>query len=180
MAEQTFTSGQILTAAQMTTLQTNIGLNLVSTTTVGTAVSSVTVSSAFNSTYDSYRIIYDGGVSSTSTGLELVLGASVANYNMSLPNVTYGTAVASGTSLSAAAAWSLIGYATTNYAGMSIDLYSPNLARYTRVAGSYIDETAAGPYVGIHKVATAYTAFTLSPTTGTLTGGTISVYCYRK
>ena len=179
MAVKTFTS-EILTSADTNTYLANSGLVYVTSATVGTAVASVTVSSAFNSTYDSYRIIYDGGVSSTATGLQLVLGASTTGYNMALPYVTYGLGVASGTSLSGATNWSLIGYATANYATLAIDLYSPNLARYTRVAGSYMAEAEAGPYVGVHKVATAYTAFTLSPSAGTLTGGTIQVYGYRK
>jgi hypothetical protein len=33
---------------------------------------------------------------------------------------------------------------------------------------------------GIHTVATSYTGFTINPTGSTITGGTITVYGYRK
>ena len=58
MAEQTFTAGQILTATQMTTLQSDIGLNFIKSTTVGSGVSIAVISSVFSATYDNYRIIY--------------------------------------------------------------------------------------------------------------------------
>ena len=179
MAVKTFTS-TTLTASDTNTYLANSGLVYVTSATVGTAVSSVTISSAFNSTYDSYKIIYDGGVASTLLTLSLTLGASTAGYNMALPFVTYGSGVASGTSLSGATAWSLSGYGTTNFVGFNFDLASPNLARYTRCQGAYIAENEAGGYFGIHKVATAYTSFTIATSSGTITGGTIQVYGYRK
>ena len=54
MADQTFTSGQILTAAQMTTLQTNIGLTYIT----GGALSSTATNFAgcFSSSFENYRI----------------------------------------------------------------------------------------------------------------------------
>ena len=188
-----FSPGEILTAAAMD----SIGLWRVTgctvssaggtaatasngVITVGTGNTSVTVSAAFNSSFDNYKIVYDGGVASTTLTLALTLGASVTTYNMALPYVTYGAAVASGTSLINSTSWALAGYGTANYVGMSMDLFSPNLARYTRIAGSYLAENEAGGYFGIHKTATAYTAFTLAVSTGTITGGTIRVYGYNK
>jgi hypothetical protein len=115
MADQTFTSGQILTAAQMTDLQTNIGLTFVLAQTIGSAVSSVTVSSAFSSTFDKYN---------------------------------------------------------------------PNLAKYTYFSGALGYNTTNGNsrsgLTGVLKDTTQYTAFTLTPSAGTLTGGTIRVYGYRN
>jgi hypothetical protein len=43
---------------------------------------------------------------------------------------------------------------------------------------AYIGETETGTNSGLHKTATSYTDFTITPTTGTLTGGTIYVYGY--
>lgn len=54
MADQTFTAGQILTAAQMTTLQTNIGLTYI---TGGTLSSTATnFAGCFTSSFENYRI----------------------------------------------------------------------------------------------------------------------------
>lgn len=54
MADQTFTAGQILTATQMGTLQTNIGLTYIT----GGALSSTTTNFAgcFTSSFENYRI----------------------------------------------------------------------------------------------------------------------------
>ena len=41
------------------------GLQLISTTTIGSAVASVAVTGAFSSTYDAYKIIVTGGTAST-------------------------------------------------------------------------------------------------------------------
>ena len=171
-----FTSGSVLTAAQMNA----VGLWLVKTQAVGTGVSSVTVTGAFTSDYDSYKIIYDGGVGSTFVTIAMTLGASATGYNMSLPYVTYGAAVAAGTSVLNAVSFALMGAGDTNYLGLDVDVLSPNLARFTRVQGAYIANNESGSYTGIHKVATAYTDFSLIIAGGTITGGTIRVYGYRK
>jgi len=56
MAEQVFNSGQVLTAAQMTTLQTNIGLTYI--TQAGMTGSSVSINNCFTSAYRNYRIVF--------------------------------------------------------------------------------------------------------------------------
>lgn len=172
----TFTSGSILTAAQMN----SVGLWLVKSQAVGSGVSSVTVSDAFTADYDSYKVIYDGGVGSTFVTIAMQLGASTASYNMSLAYVTYGAAVAAGTSVLNATSFALMGAGDTSYAGVDVDVLSPNLARFTRVQGAYIANAESGSYSGIHKVATAYTGFTLIIAGGSVTGGTIRVYGYKK
>ena len=176
MAYPTFTSSDVLNATDMNA----VGLWLVKSQTVGTAVSSVTVSSAFSSTYDAYKVVYVGGIGSTALNISMTLGASASTYNMALPYVTYGAAIASGTSISGGTSWALMGNATANSASLDVDLFGPFLTQYTRVLGLFVDDSFAGSYSGIHKTAASYTAFTLTTSTGTLTGGTISVYGYRK
>jgi hypothetical protein len=56
------------------------GLVLISTTTIGTTVASVTVSGAFSATYDNYKIIVSGGVGSTNITLRLKLGSTTTGY----------------------------------------------------------------------------------------------------
>ena len=47
------------------------GLTLISSTTIGSAVSSVTVSNVFSSTYDNYLITVNGGAASTDMNLNM-------------------------------------------------------------------------------------------------------------
>ena len=55
---------------------TQNGLQLIKIQTIGSAVSSVTVSDVFNSIYDNYLVQLSGGVGSTAQNLNLTLGAT--------------------------------------------------------------------------------------------------------
>jgi hypothetical protein len=91
----TFSSGTVLTAAQMNA----VGLWLVKTQTIGNAVSSVAVTNAFSTDYDNYKIIISGGASSAQAFLTLQLGASATGYYYANSGVTYaGVAFVGGAS----------------------------------------------------------------------------------
>jgi hypothetical protein len=62
----------------------------------------------------------------------------------------------------------------------NVDVHNPFLARYTLVNSSNLSYLNFGNYNGYLANTTSYTAFTLTPAGATLTGGTISVYGYRK
>ena len=69
-----YTSAQVVQAVPT---GINSALVLISSTTIGTTVSSVTVSSAFSSTYDAYKIVLTGGVGSASdSAIALKLGST--------------------------------------------------------------------------------------------------------
>ena len=156
------------------------GLRLIKTQTIGSAVASVNVTGAFSTTYDSYKIVISGGVASASPNLALKLGASAASYLNSLFLVTYSTGVTGAAAESAGAAITWAGSATTSSVNMSIELINPFLAKPTTYFAPYNGATQAGYTSGIHNVSTSYTDFTITPSTGTLTGGTIAVYGYGK
>jgi len=167
--------------------QTTPGLVLVKTQTVGTTVASVEVTSAFNATYDAYKIILTGGTcSANNQGLTMVLGASVTTYSGGYTyyasngsTVSPGTpgAVSTGTSL-----WQTIGTGTTSANYICMEMQNPFLAQHT-----YMQTTVYDPvnllikqHVGIHASNTSYSSFTIATATGTMTGGTIAVYGYAK
>ena len=185
MAEQTFTSGQILTAAQMTTLQTNIGLAFISSTTVGTAVSTVSIPSVFSSTYDNYEIIYTGGAASAVGNLALQMtGTTTGYYGVLIYALPSGGGVSAAT-VNNAASWTYAGdHTNTGGAKLSCTLYAPNLAARTGIAAKYVGTGTSSGAFGTFNAsldnATQYTGFTVAPGSGTITGGTISVYGYRK
>lgn len=174
-----FVAGQILTAAQMN----KVGLWLVKTQTIGTAVSSVNVTSAFSADYQSYRVVVTGGAAST-TGINLLmtLGATVTGYYYGVAGLSYGGVVTNGggnntTSIPVARA------ATDGLAGQ-VDIHNPQLADQTTFFGQYADVwgNASGVALsvgGLLNNTTQYTDFTLTTSTGTITGGTIYVFGWR-
>ena len=181
MADQTFTSGQILTAAQMTTLQTNTGLCFISSTTIGTAVSSVTVSGAFSTTYDQYVITVSGGTASTSNLVQMTLGATVTGYYEGRPGVTLVGGAFVGNVTSNGAQF-FTGQFTTTGKSMNTLVINPFFSTETRhFSQGYNTSTSSVAYsAGFIDNTTSYTAFTLAPLAGTWTGGIVNVYGYRK
>jgi hypothetical protein len=155
------------------------GLTLVKTQTIGSAVSSVSVTSAFSTTYDSYRVIVIGGVASADVNLNMTLTGSTASYYCAGQETTY-TGSSAGAGSNNLAAWGAVGRANTNYINLDVEFIAPALAQYTRMASRFISTAGQLPQLGVHQVATAYTGFTFTTSAGTLTGGTIYVYGYQK
>jgi len=155
------------------------GLVHISRTTIGSAVSSVTVSNAFSTDYDNYRIIISGGASSANTDLGLQLGATTSSYYYQLIYGSYGASVsAEGTTSGTSHRYA--GTAVTASLFACIDIQNPFLAEQTFIQSNHIRNTVAGVCRGYLPNTSSYTAFTIAPNTGTLTGGTIDVYGYAK
>lgn len=158
-------------------------LTFISATTIGSAVSSVTVSSAFSATYDNYKITVSGGTGSTAMAVLMTLGSTATGYYWGLQGADFaGTGSANGASNTSS--WR-IGAANTATFSTTLDLMSPNLAKNTAFAGTYLLPTTSSAGVmgntgGFLNDTTSYTAFTITPATGTLTGGTIRVYGYSN
>ena len=157
-------------------------LTLISSTVIGTTVSSITVSSAFSSTYENYLITVNGGVASTNLNLNLQLGSTTTGYygfgffgNSSSSSLT-------GDNINNAAAFSYAAQGDTNNLSGQIYLQNPNLAKATTM---YTNATRTGGngmsnLTGSETSSTQHTAFTLITSTGTVTGGTIRVYGYQN
>ena len=173
----TFSSGAVLTAAQMN----SGGLWLVKTQTVGTGVSSVTVTGAFSADYDNYKIMYIGGTLSASTDIELTLGNSTTGY---YGFMTYGVSTANtvfGAARNNTAALPWVGGGSAGQASFAnVEVMGPFKTAYTKIRNaSYQNADNYGTMQGEHRVATSYTSFTFAVLTGTMTGGTIFVYGYK-
>lgn len=178
MGYPNFTAGDVLTASDMNA----VGLYLVKTQTVGTGVSSVNVTGAFNADFANYRITWTGGTCSTTATIRMVLGAAATGY---YAQTIYQAFASSLTPLANvpdnnAVRWNYVGAGNTNFASVRLDLFNPQATTRTLMSGSYIDPTNGGNINGFLDNATSYTDFTLSPNAGTITGGTIRVYGYRN
>jgi hypothetical protein len=185
MAIKTFTAGSILTAADTNTFLANSGMVFVKSQTVGTTVSSVTVSDAFNSTFDYYKIVYVNGVGSTSAALTLQMGAAATGYVWGMVLGRYdGVGTLSSGSVNDAV-WRNVGFTDTEGNLFEVELSMPFLARKTGFKAWHWDTrfgggTGFGPTGGHLRNTTSYTSFTLACSSGTMTGGTIIVYGFRN
>lgn len=160
----------------------NTGLQLVKKQTIGTGVSSVTVTDAFNSTYENYLILISGGVASVApTYLQLRLDSVATGYYGSLiySGFTGGSVLNIGTSNGAIFPYT--GYGNTDSLSARINLTNVSLPEQTVVSHSFYDNANAGHGSYVCISTTAHTAFTIIPNgSATLTGGTIYVYGYQE
>jgi hypothetical protein len=158
-------------------------LVLIKTQTIGTTVSTVNVTSAFSTTYDNYKIIVTGGVSSAATNLSLKLGSTVTGYYAGVGGVVYSSAGGSNVSDNNAAQWTYAGHATTSAICLNAELTNPFLSKNTIIFSqrTSVATNLSGAYTsGFLNDTTSYTDFTIFPVSGTLTGGTIRVYGYKN
>ena len=179
MAIKTFTTGEVLTAADTNTYLANSGLVYVKSQTIGSGVTSVTVSNAFSTTYDSYKIFINGGTASAGTSLDMTLGSTATGYYSSMIYGNYATNAVAALGSNNGVAWIYAGAAITSGIFFDVTLHNPFLAKPTQIIGAYTDSGNAGPITGFLNNTTSYTAFTLTGGAA-LTGGTINVYGYRK
>jgi len=158
-------------------------LTLIKTQTIGTAVSSVAVTSAFSSTYDNYKIMVNGGVGSATVEIGLQLGATTTGYYYSLVYGGFTGGAAANAAATNASSFLYAAHGNTTMTHGNIELISPNLAKPTNLNGFYVVQSTtglSGTTNGYLNNSTQYTDFTLVSNGGTITGGTIYVYGYAK
>lgn len=175
MTYPVFATGDVLPASDMNA----IGLWLVKTQTVGSGVSSVTVTGAFSSTYDNYLVTYINGTGG-GTYLQMTIGNATSGYYYQLIYANYTSSVVSANVPdNNAARFTYVGTAN-NSTYLEARISAPFLSVPTRIATTYVDSTVAGQGAGLLNNSNSYTSFTITPALGTLTGGTIRVYGYRN
>ena len=172
-----FVAGAVLTAAQMNA----VGLWLIKSEVIGTGVASYTASNVFSTDYDHYRVLITAvDASSVDQWIQMTLGTTAAAYYSS---AYYDNAngTSTGTSRVNNGAFMRVGLTGTEKdSSASFDISSPYLAERTQVRGQFNNTLHSGWYGGTLANTTSYTAFTLTPAAGTFTGGTVSVFGYRK
>ena len=157
-------------------------LVLIKTQTIGTAVSSVNVTGAFSATYDNYKVIVSGGTATVATIMGLKLGATATGYYYSNTMFRYNN-TASSTGSANVTSFERLGVSALTRLHANFELQDPFNAKLTTINYLYADPTTTGEGgvgAGFLNNTTSYTDFTLTPASGTYTGGTISVYGYKK
>ncbi len=183
MAIKTFSVGEVLTASDTNTFLANSGLVYVTSTTVGSAVTTVTVSNCFTSTYDNYRITFAGSQPSATDSFRLMIGSGATNDHYGTMNYDayYGTVSGVLRVNNGASIYAVLNEAGNKTAQFSCDILSPNLAQPTVIFGQSYGRGFYCDFGGTRAASTAYTGFTITiDGAGTMTGGTITVYGYRK
>ena len=186
MAIKTFTTGEVLTAADTNTYLANSGLVFVKQQTVGSGVSSVIVDSAFNSTYDNYLIYVNAvqcSVANDSFLVQLRTGTStsITNYYFALIYSTY-TGSTNVASQNNGASWNNVGrgLGVNDAVSFCFNVNGPFLSAKTSMSGTATGSDLTGANSGYHSPTTSYDQFVVSLNSGAMTGGTITVYGYRK
>ena len=184
MAIKTFTAGEVLNAADTNTYLANSGLVFVKQQTIGAAVASVTVTDAFSATYDNYRILYtNGNASAADILIQMTIGSPASSYRFAQQVGNYGTGSVLTYSVSGTGGvnfWN-IGYTSIlNDAYSIIEIQSPFLAQNTTIQANGGRTNALIMMNGMVLDAVSRTDITLTPASGTLSDGTITVYGYRK
>jgi hypothetical protein len=173
-----FVAGEVLRAQDMNA----VGLWLVKTQTIGAGVTSVPVTDCFSAQYDNYKIMISGGAASANnTEINLQMGSNTTNYFSSMIYFSWNS---SGNALAFGATFNVMKYmgaGDTSNLYLNVDVQSPFLSKRTLASSlSAIDDTRGGWSQSLLKDNNSYTGFTILSTGGTLTGGTISVYGYKK
>ena len=171
-----FAAGATLTAAQMNT----IGVFYVKTQAVSGTPSSVTVTSAFSSTFDHYRIIgYALATSASGNDVEMELGGGgshTSNYYGNTNKFVYNV---SGSSKANYTNTGPMPISVDNTVGGAVNIdvmiYAPQVAGYTSWA-----QKGAGLRAydvnGWYNALTQFTSVTFECTTGNWTQGEFRVY----
>lgn len=160
------------------------GIVLIKTQTIGSGVSSITVTDAFSATYDNYKITVGGGTGSQNQiGMNITMGSNTAGVQGVAVGAEYGGAAYAASNVNNGAAFTFVGMANSSSIFMSGEIHSPYLAENTFAAftGSRFNSNGY-PVASFYELlnTTSYTAFTITLNQGTLTGGTIRIYGYAN
>jgi hypothetical protein len=183
MAIKTFTTGEVLTAADTNTYLANSGLVYITSGTVTSGSSYLEILNCFSATYDNYRIVMSGWQTSASQGMAFYLGTN-ATAGIYYGSVYYDqyTGAVTGTARTDAGNAILCGLsesAVTN-GSYTFDITNPFLSTYTNSHGTYNARNFSGWHGGMANNTTSYTGIRFRNETGTLTAGKVRIYGYRQ
>ena len=183
MAVKTFTTGEVLTAADTNTYLANSGLVYITQASWASGAT-VSISSCFSATYKNYRIIGSDVAATTSSTLTIQLLASgtpaTTNYGRQRLYVQTTTVGATGSTGEASGTYGFLN--GTSVSHFVTDIYNPFVATSTYFSTNEIYRDTDRPYMDInnciHTTATSYDGFRIT-STNNLTAGTWYIYGYR-
>jgi hypothetical protein len=174
-----YSSGDVLTAAD---LNASSGLVLVKTQTIGSAVSSVTVTNAFSTTFDNYFVSLTDTTPSTGAYFTFSFSSGHASgYYGRYKDENYLGTVNNQNRNNAPNLY--VGYANAAK-GSSCSFFNVASPFLSGSRKSISGNAGSGPgfsiYGGETNNTASFTGFYMTVTAGTMTGGTIRVYGYNN
>ena len=166
-------------ASRLTTLESasGAGMVLVSRTTIGSGVSTVTVSNAFSADYDNYIIVLSGGAHSITAALYAKLGGFTTGYYYG--GITYNYSGTSASNSGANVGFFKIGNADADGNFGYAIIQNPYSTKLTAFTTSWAGSTTGGSskYTsGFLNNTSSITSIEIYPNTGTFNGGYVDVY----
>jgi hypothetical protein len=154
------------------------GLRLIKKQTIGSAVSSVTVTSAFSATYEAYKIICTNvQASSLDAACGLQLTGLTSGYYGNLIGANFANGAVSSFGIDNGSQYTFAGGIREGLS-FNVEVINPFLARQTFISSSTYQSSIGGSSRCVQTSLTSSSGFTITPGSGTLTGGTIYVYGY--
>ena len=139
MAVKTFTTGEVLTAADTNTYLNNGGLVYVGQATAGSGVTTITLNNVFSATYNAYRVIIGGGSASGALSISLQLinsggTAATTTYYESFIYSAYSGSTVSAANTNNGSNFARAGNAvgSSDCACGAFDLINPYLSKFTQ------------------------------------------------
>jgi len=163
-------------------LQQYAGLVFIKSVTVGSGVTSVTVSNAFDSRFDFYQISVTNVTNSANQpSFRLTLGAGGSQHKTVGMYIGLGTSTITGYNLGPGTSFIIADMCAPSAASSyDVTIKNPYNAVRTTMSAQNCSTNWGSWYNGIEDANTSHTSFTLFPNTGTLTGGVIRVYGYNN
>ncbi len=183
MAIKTFTDNTSLPASDINTYLTNSGLVYVKQQAVVGSPNSIVVTDAFSATYDNYRITFAGAQPSQTDSFRLMIGSGATNDHYSTMHYDLYTGSSSGSIRvnNGSSIYAVLNEAGNKTAQFSCDILSPFLAQPTAITGESFGRGYYCDFGGMRYASTSFSSFTIiCDSAGTMTGGTVFVYGYRK
>ena len=186
MAIKTFTTGEVLTAADTNTYLANAGLVCIASKTFTTTSSAQQIDSCFTSTYNNYLITFAGigsGTSSEFLRARFVDGTTPISTAIYHHSYAYSGSTAMTVAYQGAQSNNIIGFVGDTAGSMVWNIYNPQVATTTTGNSSYMT-SATNDFVNGNNgqmvlASTQFEGIYMYPNAGTWSG-TITVYGYRK
>jgi len=157
---------------------------LIKTVSVGSGVTSVSVTDVFSSTFDNYLITCVGLNSNVDGyGLKIKLNnTSGSTYYLAMMYMSVGSNTINGGSDNGASDGLFTGFSSSSSSTSFVTtMYNPYASAYTTMTFEAAGATYISHGSAIDKNSASHTGFTLNSYSGaTMTGGTIRVYGFRN
>ena len=186
MTLRTFTSGEVLTAADTNAYLASAGLVYVAQVTPGSAVSSTDILGCFTSAYDNYVVSVSNvtGSAGGSAWYMYLLDGTTPSASQFFGNTFY-VVISAGGGLTNAnyvnSAYAEVGScSSTALNAFTFEVNMPNLAAKTYTNFNSCDDNYIRFGAAQQASTTQWTGVRVGPSAGTMTGGIITVYGRQK